>query len=180
LIAQEGETRLGETTDGQPCALGHFDAEPIGYLSACQAPDGLIHLISSRNHYTMNLAWLRQGQPPLPPALRPVALEPRIALSQAASPPHPPAAAGWAPAQQAAEAIRVTEAGEWEFHTAPGEHVSWMQALPDAAASVTIEVTARVTAVGDSGEGLRFRLAVPQANGQAARYEVSITRTGIY
>jgi len=180
LITQEGETRLGETTDGQPCALGHFDAEPIGYLSACQAPDGLIHLISSRNHYTMNLAWLRQGQPPLPPALRPVALEPRMALSQAVCPPDPPAAAGWAPAQQSAEAIRVTEAGEWELHTAPGEHVSWVQALPDAAEGVTIEVTARVTAVGDSGEGLRFRLALPQVDGQAARYEISITRTGIY
>ncbi len=36
-------------------------AEPRGYLSATQTPDGLIHLISSKQHYVFNLAWLQQG-----------------------------------------------------------------------------------------------------------------------
>ena len=36
-------------------------AEPRGYLAATQTPDGLIHLISSKQHYVFNLAWLRQG-----------------------------------------------------------------------------------------------------------------------
>ncbi len=181
LVAESGETRLGETTDGQPCALGHFDAEPIGYLSACQAPDGLIHLISSRNHYAMNLAWLRQGQPPLPPALRPGALEARTALSHAVSPPHLPAAGGWVPVREAdAAAIAVTEAGEWAIRTAAGESVSWRQTLPGVGAGITIEAAARVTAVGDAGEGLGLRLAVPRAGGQVARYGISVTRTGVY
>jgi len=34
-------------------------AEPKGYLSATQTPDGLIHLISSKQHYVFNLAWMR-------------------------------------------------------------------------------------------------------------------------
>ncbi len=34
-------------------------AEPAGYMAAAQAPDGIVHLISSHLHYRFNLAWLR-------------------------------------------------------------------------------------------------------------------------
>lgn len=33
-------------------------AQPQGYMQAVQAPDGMIHLISSRLHYRFNLLWL--------------------------------------------------------------------------------------------------------------------------
>jgi len=33
-------------------------AEPRGYLAAVQAPDGMVHVLSSALHYTFNLAWL--------------------------------------------------------------------------------------------------------------------------
>jgi hypothetical protein len=36
-------------------------AEPKGYLAATQTPDGLIHLISSKQYYVFNLTWIRQG-----------------------------------------------------------------------------------------------------------------------
>lgn len=39
-------------------------AEPKGYLAATQAPDGVIHLISSALHYRFNLAWLKEPAPP--------------------------------------------------------------------------------------------------------------------
>jgi len=39
-------------------------AEPKGYLAATQTPDGLIHLISSKQHYKFNLAWLKRPMPP--------------------------------------------------------------------------------------------------------------------
>jgi formylglycine-generating enzyme required for sulfatase activity len=35
-------------------------AEPRGYLSICQTPNGVIHLISSKQHYAFNLAWLKK------------------------------------------------------------------------------------------------------------------------
>jgi hypothetical protein len=38
-------------------------AEPMGYLAATQAPDGVIHLISSALHYRFNLAWLMEPMP---------------------------------------------------------------------------------------------------------------------
>jgi formylglycine-generating enzyme required for sulfatase activity len=40
-------------------------AEPRGYLAACQAADGVIHLISSKQHYAFNLAWLSTPAPPV-------------------------------------------------------------------------------------------------------------------
>ena len=41
-------------------------AEQWGYLSVCQTADGLVHLISSKNHYTFNLAWLKTPPPAIP------------------------------------------------------------------------------------------------------------------
>ena len=40
-------------------------AEPRGYLAATQAPDGIIHLISSAIHYRFNLAWLKEPHEPV-------------------------------------------------------------------------------------------------------------------
>ena len=37
-------------------------AEPRGYLAATQAPDNMIHLISSRLHYRFNLAWIEASE----------------------------------------------------------------------------------------------------------------------
>ena len=38
-------------------------AEPRGYMSICQTADGLIQLISSKQHYVFNLAWLKSPMP---------------------------------------------------------------------------------------------------------------------
>jgi sulfatase modifying factor 1 len=35
-------------------------AEPRGYLAATQTPNGLIHLISSKQYYVFNLAWIKE------------------------------------------------------------------------------------------------------------------------
>ena len=51
------------TIDGGRIRMSPDTAEPQGYLSVCQSRDGLIHLISSINHYSFNSAWIRQGQP---------------------------------------------------------------------------------------------------------------------
>ncbi|MBL7133376.1 MAG: SUMF1/EgtB/PvdO family nonheme iron enzyme [Phycisphaerae bacterium] len=37
--------------------------EPRGYLSVCQTPDGVIQLITSKQHYQFNLAWLKALMP---------------------------------------------------------------------------------------------------------------------
>ena len=81
LSFDEGETwpvRRLITDDGPPrqvdgggntgrFTLSHESAEPRGYLSICQTPDGVIQLITSKQHYAFNIAWLKRPAPPFPP-----------------------------------------------------------------------------------------------------------------
>jgi len=81
LSTDEGATwpvRRLVTDDGPPreldgggntgrFVLGPDSAEPKGYLSICQRPDGNIHLISSKQHYAFNLAWINAPAPTPPP-----------------------------------------------------------------------------------------------------------------
>lgn len=60
-IVSDGSGRQIEGLDGAPVTLSAANAEPKGYLSACQTPDGVIHLISSRQHYAFNVAWIKEG-----------------------------------------------------------------------------------------------------------------------
>jgi len=64
LVSPGGRRREldgGAWTDGFFLDASH--AEPMGYLAATQAPDGVIHLISSALHYRFNLAWLTEPMP---------------------------------------------------------------------------------------------------------------------
>ncbi len=65
LVSDDGPGRPAMTTNGGFFALSRRNAEYRGYLAACQAPNGLIHLVSSYSHYTFNLAWLKTPPPPL-------------------------------------------------------------------------------------------------------------------
>ena len=68
--SQPREARLPRRGKRWACAreftLSDTMSEAAGYLAACQSRDGVVHLISSKNHYGFNLAWLRE----LPPAPR--------------------------------------------------------------------------------------------------------------
>ena len=68
LISDDGPGREVATTDGRPFTMGFASAEPRGYLSVCQTPDGVVHLIGSRQHYAFNLAWLKTPPPAVPAA----------------------------------------------------------------------------------------------------------------
>ena len=63
LVSPDGPDRQVETMNGHPFTMGISTAEPGGYMAGCQSPDGLIHLISSKQHYTFNLAWLTTPPP---------------------------------------------------------------------------------------------------------------------
>ena len=67
LISDDGAGREVETTDRRTFTMSLTSAEPWGYLAICQAANGVVHLISSKNHYAFNLAWLKEPPPPLPP-----------------------------------------------------------------------------------------------------------------
>lgn len=63
LVSDDGPGRSVETTDGSLFAMSHTNAEPRGYLTSTQARNGIIHLISSRQHYQFNLKWLTTRPP---------------------------------------------------------------------------------------------------------------------
>jgi sulfatase modifying factor 1 len=63
LITDDGHDHECKTTDGRSFTTGLNSAEPRGYLSVCQAGNGVIHLISSWNHYEFNLKWLQTPPP---------------------------------------------------------------------------------------------------------------------
>ena len=64
-ITDDGPEREVETTDRRRFTMGPSSAEPWGYLAVCQGANGVVHLISSKNHYSFNLAWLKTPAPPL-------------------------------------------------------------------------------------------------------------------
>jgi hypothetical protein len=64
LVTDDGPGRTIECTDGGAITMSGRTSEYRGYLSACQSLDGLIHVISSRNHFAFNRKWLKT----LPPA----------------------------------------------------------------------------------------------------------------
>jgi hypothetical protein len=63
-IIGDGSGTTLELMDGAPFEMTNTNAEPKGYMSACQTPDGVIQLISSRQHYAFNRAWIEVGAKP--------------------------------------------------------------------------------------------------------------------
>ncbi len=63
-ITDDGPAR---TLDGggntHKFTMSAHSAEPRGYMSICQTPDRVIHLISSKQHYQFNLAWINTPAP---------------------------------------------------------------------------------------------------------------------
>ena len=50
--------------DGRDFMMSYNTTEPNGYMAAAVSDDGVITLITSRNSYSFNLAWLRTKAPP--------------------------------------------------------------------------------------------------------------------
>ena len=66
LLSDDGPPRKVPTTDGWKgrfFTMSNSQGEPKGYFAVTQARNGLIHLISSWNHYAFNLKWLKTPPP---------------------------------------------------------------------------------------------------------------------
>lgn len=60
LITPGGPERTAPSIDRSEFTISDTMAESGGYLAATQTRDGNIQLVSSKNHYVFNLAWLKQ------------------------------------------------------------------------------------------------------------------------
>ena len=63
LVTDDGPGQPVETTAGALFVMSQRNAEWRGYMTCCQAPNGVIHLLTSREHYAFNLAWLKTTSP---------------------------------------------------------------------------------------------------------------------
>jgi len=59
LVTPGGQPRTVNGIDRVAFTLSDNMAEPCGYLAATQTRDGNVQLITSKNHYVFNLAWLK-------------------------------------------------------------------------------------------------------------------------
>jgi hypothetical protein len=60
LITPGGPARQVNTINKAMFTMSDTMAEPQGYLAITQSRDGRLHLITSKNHYIFNLAWVKQ------------------------------------------------------------------------------------------------------------------------
>lgn len=63
LVTPGGKVRSINIIDRVMHTVSDTMAEPCGYLASTQTRDGMIQLITSKNHYAFNLAWLKQLPP---------------------------------------------------------------------------------------------------------------------
>ena len=63
LITDDGPGRPVESTNGGLFTMSAGNSEYQGYCNGCQSSDNLIHIISSRQHFTFNLKWLMTPAP---------------------------------------------------------------------------------------------------------------------
>ena len=64
LVSDDSRTSHDvQSTDGHIFQMNQTHAEPMGYISAIQdQKSGMIHAITSRQHYQFNYAWLMAGK----------------------------------------------------------------------------------------------------------------------
>jgi len=189
-VAPDAETEV-ESFDGRRMAIGPSRGEPKGYLSVCQTPDGLIHLISSRLHYAFNLAWLKAAPPAAPPPPKPQPLPVKAALPNVfvpralpskATPPWRFTGSGIAEADAAsfpAERVMKLDAGK-------GQRARWVDASAkgfgavDAKTGFAAEIRMQVLKSTSPSRGIDLEAYLGEGTRSGRRYFISITRTGVY
>jgi formylglycine-generating enzyme required for sulfatase activity len=168
LVTDDGPARAvdGGGNTGR-FTMSALSAEPRGYLSICQAADGVIHLISSKQHYAFNLAWL-QTPPPAPP--EPVELDVKAKLQTVYPMDRLPSQSGWRyNGTNVPEADAVTAIPEGiRLVTGPGQRVRWVGepdkplAPADPKRGLTAEITLRVTRNTAADRGIDFETYLPE------------------
>jgi formylglycine-generating enzyme len=162
--------------------MSDTSAEPRGYMSVYQTPDNVIHLISSKQHYAFNLAWLQQNPTPVPPPPSPTDLTPKARLDQVFTADRLPTQAGWRFSGTNAredEAVEIVD-GALRITTGAGQRVRWVgdsaKNFGGARGSHTAEITMRVTRSTARDRGIDFETYVPEIG----RSFITVTTSAVF
>jgi len=191
-ITDDGPGREIETMDGDPVMMDRRNSEPVGYLGVCQSADGLVHLVSSRNHYAFNLAWLKTAPPaasPQPPAPQKRKLPVKHVLGNIYRTTILPTRHNWAwnlnggrnsPAESPIMSILqgkllkidTLSAGQFWLRTEKPE----VFGAVDYKKGFTAEIRTKILKSAPKQRGIDLELY----DGSGSRYAITITATGVY
>ncbi|OQB87078.1 MAG: Serine/threonine-protein kinase pkn1 [Planctomycetes bacterium ADurb.Bin126] len=182
-----------------PFTMSDMSAEPRGYMSIHQTPDRVIHLISSKQQYRFNLAWLRQAPPPRADA---AASQERPADASAGAKPLPAKKdltvvyrADQAPTKTRLawrfsgsgttedKAVRL-EGGRLTVTTGPGQRVRWIDDRADSFGSAkadkghTVEIVLRVSRSTSQTRGVDLETVVAGPDGPR-RSMITVTTNAV-
>jgi len=187
LVSDDGPTRDIETMDGHPVAMDSHFSEFVGYLSVCQTANNLIHVLSSRNHYTFNLKWLTTRPPaaPVVPGLCAQGLAAKKGLASLYKPKGPPSQSKWGWNFRGAgesKTVSILPDGLLKIRTADDQEIWYRSDKADGYEAVdqktgfSAEIKVQVLSSEANHRGVDFELY----DGAGSRYAITITDTGVY
>ena len=161
LVDETAPASAQHAMDKIPWTMTNATAEPRGYTSARQTMDGMIHVVSSRNSYHFNLAWLLQPAPDAPDA--PVGPSP----GPSPGPSGPPIPAGtW-----------YTRHADWEMHSPTAKRTIRALKNTTICSTAACSVSGRNTTV-EVAKGWSFVLLAPPVGKETWELQCPCTRLG--
>jgi len=188
LVSDDGPGRNIQTMDGDLITMDASNSEPVGYLGVCQSSDGLIHLLSSREHYAFNLKWLTTlppAAPPPPPPPKAQQLPIKHNLPDVYRPKGLPSKDRWGwnfRGGKESDVISLSSEGLLKFHTNTNQQFWLRTEKPDIFGKVdpkkgfTAEIKTQVLKHTANQRGVDFELY----DGAGSRYAITVTDTGVY
>ena len=188
LITDDGPGREIETMDGHLITMDAHNSERVGYLSACQSADGIINLLSSRQHYEFNLAWLMALPPsalitPSKPDARQLPV--KCVLSDIYRPKELPSQDNWrwnfnGRGLEESEVVSFLDDCSFKIHTDVGGQFWWRSdevfGAVDAQKGFTAEIRLQVLKSTPNNRGIDLEIY----DAAGSRYAITITGTGVY
>jgi formylglycine-generating enzyme required for sulfatase activity len=189
ILSDQQSDSTGTTLDSAPIRIGPESSEPLGYLSGTQSADGVIHILSSANHYAFNMAWL-SSTPPMRIGRQNGVLESRRELSvvyNASTVPtqaKPPWHFLGETLESQSRAVRLVSRG-LSIRPESDSFPRWSNERLDGfyAADPTLGFTAEIqTQVwgGKGRTGIDFEIYARGGTLTANHYRISVTGNGVY
>jgi hypothetical protein len=188
LMTDDGPGREIETINGDPVTMDAHNTECVGYLAVCQSADGIIHLLTSRQHFAFNLKWLMTPPPtapvaPTPPEPRKLTAKRHLSDTYTASEllsediwgPQITGAIKSGTLSSSSQGLLRINYGEGQgFYFRSNPTNGFVDV--DQKKGFTVEVKTQVLKSSPNQRGMDIELY----DGAGSRYAISITNTGIY
>jgi hypothetical protein len=190
LLTDDGAGREVATMDGHMITMNARNGEPVGYLTVWQGANGVIHLLSSRQHYAFNPAWIETLPPTPPPASPPpkaYQLPAMRRLPNIYRPKGLPSQDRWkwdfsARNFKESDVISVSPEGHLKINTDAGR-AFWLRTeepdifgAADPKTGFTVEIKTQVLKRSPNQRGIDLEIY----DGAGSRYVITVTDTGVY